>query len=173
SAFAILNPFTQSWIQALTLAADHPLARTIKPKLELVDHLSKSLPDVDRREAAKAMWSFAQAEHLTDLLWILPINQPSWVFDRDDIFMYLRNENTVAKELTLDDWLQALGIVPGSFRLTAEVTSGDWAGLVRKEAVRLQHAVSLGTAVGASTLHLPCTAHWDLKSWTVKFDQLD
>jgi hypothetical protein len=173
ASLAISNPFTQSWIQALTLAADHPLARTIKPKLELVDRLSKNLTDVDRQEAAQAMWDFAQSENLTDMLWLLPINQPTWVFDRDDIFMYERREADELGQRTYETWLGALGVVPGKFGLTAEVTSGDWAGLVRKEAVRLQHAVNVGAVQNASTLHLPCTAEWDMKKWAVRFEQVD
>jgi hypothetical protein len=168
----IREPFTQSWIQALTLAAENPVARNVKPALDLVDRVSKNLPDIDRRAAGRDLWAFASKERMTDFLWLLPTLQTNWLFDEDDIFAYTRRESpaNIRDEAA---WLAALGVDPVAVPLSAEVTSGDWAGFVRKEAVRLQKSHSLAANQGGSTLHLPCQASWDGKRWQVQFDQVD
>jgi hypothetical protein len=171
---SIANPFTQTWIQALTLAADNPLARTIKTKLEWIDRLSMSRQDADRLEAAKGLWEFSQSEGLQDLIWHLPVNAPTWVFDHDDVFTYSRNTADNAGDArNFERWLQVLGLAPGSFQLMAEVAGSDWTGLVRKEAVRLQHALDTTAVPQGANLNLPCTANWDSKAWTVRFDQVN
>ncbi len=180
----IAAPFSQSWIQALTLIADNPLARTIKPKLEWVNALSRSGGEADRDQAAKELWAFAESEGLKDLLWMLPIHGPLWRFADEERFIFrLRGAEgtpndagsvatTLATE-SLDEWRMALGLDPLTVPLMAEVFSGDWASLVRSEAVRLQQALNLSAVPAATTLQLPCTAQWDLKTWSVRFDPVE
>jgi hypothetical protein len=176
SATPITNPFTQSWIQSLTQAAEIPATRTIKAKLEWVDAVCLNRPDVDRMAAAKELWSFAETEGLSGLLQIVPTNHSPWVFDREDIFIYERTPEGLAelkRAWSLEAWTQSLGIQPSKFALVAEVTSSDWMALVRSEAVRLKQTLNTAAVTQTSTMHLPCTGRWDGKSWAVQFDQLD
>jgi hypothetical protein len=177
SSQPIANPFTQSWIQALTQAAEFPATRTIKAKLEWIDSISLNRPDVDRLAAAQELWDFAEAEGLGGLLQIVPTNQSTWVFDREDIFLYERSSDSLAElkaGWNFDKWTQAIGLQPTStFSLIAEVTSVDWMGLVRSEAVRLRQSLNTAAVTQTSTMHLPCTARWINNAWTVQFDQLD
>lgn len=183
----IAAPFTQAWIQALTLAADNPLARTIKPQLELINTLSRTRAEADRAQAAKELWQVAQREGLCDLLDILPIYRAQWVFQADDNFLYQRRDavdQPLAADATaavepratsgsFEAWRKAIGLEPLEVSLTAEVFSGDWASLVRSEAVRLQKALNTSAVAQATNLQLPCTARWDTKGWSISFDQVD
>lgn len=177
----IVAPFTQAWIQALTLVAENPLARTIKPQLELVNTLSRSRAEADRAQAAQELWQVVQHEGLSDLLKILPVHGAQWDFPSDDKFIYRRRDaaSTVSDSTEVvasdafDAWCRAMGLKPLEVPLTAEVFSGDWASLVRREAVRLQQSLSLSAVAHATTLHLPCTARWDTQSWSITFDQVD
>src|SRR5690606_29633032 len=74
---------------------------------------------------------------------------------------------------SFESWRQAIGLDSLEVPLTAEVFGGDWASLVRSEAVRLQQALSLSAMPQATTLHLPCTARWDKVAWSVSFDQVE
>lgn len=180
---AISSPFTQSWIQSLTLVASHPLARTIKPRLELVNTLSRSRAEADRAQAAKDLWELAQSAGLGELLDVLPVHRAQWKFPSDDNFLYRRRDaittddgvheasNVVSG--SFESWRQAIGLDSLEVPLTAEVFSGDWARLVRSEAVRLQQSLSLSAMPQATTLQLPCTARWDTASWSVSFDQVE
>ncbi len=175
-SLSIANPFTQSWIQALTQAAEIPATRTIKSKLEWVDSISLNRSDVDRLAAAQELWNFAEAEGLGGLLQIVPTSQSTWVFDREDIFLYERNQQSLADlkaSWNFEHWAQAIGLKPASFSLTAEVTSVDWMGLVRSEAVRLKQSLNTAAVIQTSTMHLPCTARWVNDAWSVQFDQLN
>ncbi len=182
SASAINSPFTQSWIQSLTLVASHPLARTIKPQLELVNTLSRTRAEADRAQAAKELWDLAQPAGLGELLDVLPVYKAQWVFSSDDNFLYRRRDSvtnsdgehaaSAAVSESFEVWRQALGLESLQVPLMAEVFSGDWASLVRSEAVRLQQSLSLSAMPQATTLQLPCTARWDTKSWSVSFDQV-
>ncbi len=183
----IAAPFSQSWIQALTLIADNPLARTIKPKLEWINALSRTGGEADRELAAKELWAFAESKGLKELLWLLPVQSSDWRFPDEERFIFrLRGtENatpnaasdkaTIAPEhaQSFEAWRMALGLAPVSVPLVAEVFSGDWASLVRSEAVRLQQSLNLSAVAAATTLQLPCTAQWDLKSWSVRFDPVE
>ncbi len=176
----IQSPFSQSWIQALTVVADNPLARTIKPKLELINALALSRGESDRADAAKQLWALAEAEGLTELLGVVPIAQSKWVFSADDVFLYERSSKAIGVSLAqrstnwnCDAWQQALGLVDTEVSLVAEVNGGDWASLVRQEAVRLQRAFNMSAVEQATTLRLPCTARWDTRSWSVRFDQVN
>ncbi len=175
-SLSIANPFNQSWIQALTQAAEIPATRTIKSKLEWVDTLSLNRPDVDGLAAAKSLWDFAESEGLGGLLHILPTSQSTWVFDSEDVFLYERSQPELAELKTawsFDHWTRAIGLQPTTYGLVAEVTSTDWMGLVRKEAVRLKQSLNTAAVTQASTMYLPCTARWSDNAWTVQFDQLD
>ncbi len=172
----INHPFTQSWIQALTLAAENPLVRTIKPKMDLIHSLSKSQTDADRQVSAQTLWDFAAAQGLVELLQILPTLEANWVFDTDDKFLYRRAEvdgHEPLGPLTFERWKQAMGLEASQFPLVAEVYCGDWTSLVRSEAVRLQKRLNTSAVLQTSTMQLPCTARWDTKQWSVQFDQVD
>lgn len=130
--------------------------------------------DPDRMDAARGLWEFAQSEGLQDLIWQLPANATTWVFDHDDNFAYTRDTaDNDGDARNFDRWLQVLGLAPGSFQLSAEVAGSDWTGLVRKEAVRLQHSLDTTAVQQGANLTLPCKASWDGTSWTVRFDQVD
>ncbi len=197
SAPSNFAPFTQAWIQALTLAAENPLARTIKPQLELVNTLSRSRAEADRAQAAQELWQVAQREGLSDLLNVLPVYRAKWDFPSDDKFIYRRRDAasttsdsaspnrspTTATETArtppaatsdaCETWYRAMGLKSLEVPLMAEVFSGDWASLVRSEAVRLQQSLSLSAVAHATTLQLPCTARWDTQAWSITFDQVD
>lgn len=176
----IQSPFSQSWIQALTVVADNPLAKTIKPKLELINSLVLSRGQADLADAAKQLWALAESFGLSDLLGIVPSARSKWTFRSDDAFLYERVGDSTSVTLaqqsngwSFDQWTQALGLVPTQVALTAEVNGGDWASLVRQEAVRLQKSFNMHAVEQANTLRLPSTAHWDTQAWTVSFDQVD
>ena len=183
SATAISSPFSQSWIQSLTLVASHPLARTIKPQLELVNTLSRSRAEADRAQAAKELWDLAQRAGLSELLDVLPVYRAQWSFPSEEKFLFRRRDATTTDEGvheastiasgSFESWRKAIGLEPLEVSLTAEVFSGDWASLVRSEAVRLQKPMSLSAVPQATTLQLPCTARWDRSNWSVSFDQAD
>jgi hypothetical protein len=179
---SIQSPFSQSWIQALTSVAENPIARTIKPRLDLVNALVLARTETDRLDMARQLWDLAEQSGLTELLRVVPTARTQWVFDSDDVFLYRRVASslpsTTASKPTLgsfsfEAWQQAIGLLPTEVPLTAEIFNADWASLVRKEALRLQQSFSM-SAIGASnTLTLPCRARWDLKSWSVHFDSID
>ncbi len=201
AAPTIVAPFTQSWIQALTLVAENPLARSIKPQLELINTLSRSRAEGDRAQAALEMWQVAQREGLSELLSVLPVNGPVWNFSSDDRFIYRRRDADTASAAASDDrskpsscevarhstgglptastvadfdtWCSAIGLKPLEVPLTAEVFGGDWASLVRSEAVRLQKSLSLSAVAPASTQQIPCVARWDMRAWSIRFDPID
>ncbi len=170
----IYNPFSASWIQALAAAAANPVARTIKPKLELINVLSRTHAAADRSAAALQLWEFAESEGLKDLLCFLPVFESKWIFETDDVFLYQRRDSpSIESNISIELWQQAIGLEPIEVAMTAEVFSGDWASLVRSEAVRLQKSFSMSAVTQATTLQLPCTARWDKESWSVSFDQVE
>ncbi len=65
------------------------------------------------------------------------------------------------------------GIVSCETTIVAHVTNADWLSLVRQEAVRLQRTLSTSGMPSGMNLELPCTASWDLNSWSIRFDQAD
>lgn len=178
-AHEIQSPFTQSWIQSLTLAASNPVARTINPQLQLLDKLYRSGAEQERIEAARKLWEVAVEMGLDELLSIVPSNQSEWLFQEDDIFVYHRRESAAvpaAKESEVknyETWAQAIGISPLSVQLTADVFSGDWASLVRSEAMRLSKSLNTNAVAKSSTINLPCVATWENEAWKVQFEQVD
>ena len=163
--------FTQHWLQSLTLVAREPVAQQIKPWMDTIDDISRASTEVDRGAAARRLWDFAQSEGLRSLLEILPVEQPAWLFDRDDPFQYRR----VGRDEITDfvTWSKCLGIEACAVALAAEVTSRDWLNLVRQEAVRLQKTMSTAGLPPGLNLQLACKAVWDLKGWSVRFDQAE
>lgn len=168
---SIANPFTQSWIQALTLSADNPVARRIKPRLDLIDRVSMTRAGTERVEAAQELWDFAVEFGLTGVLAIVPLREAHWAFADEDRFLF-----QLSKPLELESlshWCQCLGIEPGKFELTAEVTNSDWTTLVRSEAVRLQKPFN-STATGSENiLHPKCHAEFDGAGWSIRFAEVD
>lgn len=165
---SVENPFTQSWIQALTLASDRPITRTIKPKLDWIDILSRSHL-AGRELAARELWEYAAKVPLLPVLTILPIREARWEF-QDEKFLFRQEQ--VPQLKSLEDWSTQLGIVAADFGLIAEVTGTDWAGLVRQEAVRQQRSFSTAAGGGAN-LQLPCTARWEADQWVIRFDAVE
>jgi hypothetical protein len=178
----IQSPFSQSWIQALTSVAENPLARTIKPKMDLVNALVLARAETERLDVARQLWEVAEQAGLTELLRIVPTARSQWVFDSEDVFLYRTVASTLPPTsasatplvgLDFESWQRSIGLVPTEVALTAEIFNGDWASLVRKEALRLQQSFSM-SAIGASnTLTLPCRARWDLNCWSVQFDSIE
>jgi hypothetical protein len=163
--------FTQNWLQSLTMVANDPVAKRIKPLVDTVNGLTRMNSESDRLTAAQQLWEFASKNDLQNLLDVMPIQQPIWLFDRDDVFTYQR---TAADALqNFEQWCSWLGITECSVPLTTEVSNSDWLSLVRKEAVRLQRAMNTAAMPQGMNLKLPCTAKWDASRWSVQFDQVD
>ncbi|MGN6547852.1 MAG: hypothetical protein ACTHK7_22645 [Aureliella sp.] len=163
--------FTQTWLQSLTLVARNPVAQGIKPLLDTINDLCQPSAQADRPAAARRLWDFGAAEGLQNVLTILPVQQPNWLFDRDSSFTFKRTGRDEIADF--ETWSKCLGIEPNEVPLVAEVTSRDWLNLVRQEAVRLQKAMSAAAISPGLNLSLPCTAAWDLKGWSIRFDQAD
>jgi hypothetical protein len=163
--------FTQHWLQSLTLVAREPVAQQLKPLLDTIDELGRTGSESDRTAAAQRLWDFAEREGLRSVLEILPVEQPDWTFDREDPFSYRR----VGRDQIGDfaTWAQCLGIAPCEVPLVADITSRDWLNLARQEAVRLQQTMSTAGLPQGLNLQLNCKATWDLKGWSVRFDQAE
>lgn len=168
--------FTQQWLQSLTLAAKEPVAQQIKPLLENINELTRQHGEGDRVNNARRLWDFCAAEGLLALLEIMPVSQPTWVFDRDDNFAYTRRgadqigAPAATTGLDFDTWTQWVGLQPGKIPLHAEVNSRDWQSILRQEAVRLQQTLNTAAMPAGLTLRLNCHAEWDLKHWAIRFD---
>lgn len=183
SADSLSNPFTKSWIQALTAAAEHPITRTIKPKLDWIDQLSLNRAEGNRTEAARELWDYGEQTGLTSLLKVLPVgsdwdnpNTTQWQFPEDEMFLFGLRQ--IAKEEATDSdafqrWCQQLGIVPLDVPMFAEVTATDWSNLVRQEAVRLQKSFNPSAVASKSTMQIECVGSWDLTQWEIRFASVD
>lgn len=163
--------FTQTWLQSLTLVARNPVAQGIKPLLDTINDLCQINADTDRMAAAKRLWDFGASDGLQSVLAIMPVQQPDWLFDRDSPFVFQRTGRDEIADF--ETWTKCLGIQANEVALIAEVTSRDWLNLVRQESVRLQKAMSAAAIPGGLNLRLPCTAAWDLKGWSIRFDQAE
>lgn len=163
--------FTQNWIQSLTLVAQEPVARQIKPLLDSINDVSRMNSEADRMASARRLWDFAIAERLKGLLEVLPVQQPQWTFADDETFIFERSGKISIPDFAT--WAQCIGVAPGEFAMTAKVTSRDWLTLVRQEAVRLQRSMNTAAMPQGMNLSLSCTAQWDLKAWSIRFDQAD
>ncbi len=171
--------FTQQWLQSLTLAAKEPIAQQIKPLLETVNELTRQHGEGNRLDSAQRLWDFCSREGLLSLLELMPIEQPNWVFDRDDNFAYTRRsiEQTagpaVKPPLDFPSWTQKLGLENCRVPLTAEVNSRDWQSILRQEAVRLQQTLNTAAMPSGLTLRLNCHAEWDKQHWAIRFDDAE
>lgn len=163
--------FTQQWLQSLTLVAREPAAQKIKPLLETVNDLCRVHSETDHMISAQQLWDFGVSEGLQSVLGIMPLQQPGWVFDRDDPFTYERSEQSEASDFS--QWLKCLGVEEGEFALKADVSSRDWLSLLRQEAVRLQQSLNTAAMPSGLNLQLGCKAVWDLKGWSIRFDQAE
>ncbi|MFO1064700.1 MAG: hypothetical protein U0892_12625 [Pirellulales bacterium] len=163
--------FTQNWIQSLTLVAQDPVARSIKPLLDTISLLCGINVEGNPREAAERLWQFAEQNGIKDLLAIMPIQEPDWTFDRDDPFVYRRAGQSEISDF--ENWLGMLGLAEHDVSMTAEVTSKDWLNLVRQEAVRLQRSMNTAAVGPGMNLKLPCKGHWIDKGWSIRFDSAD
>lgn len=163
--------FTQQWLQSLTLVAREPVAQSIKPMLETINELGRLHAEGDRLVSAKKLWEFCSTEGLLPILELMPLQQPVWTFDPDDMFAYSRPGRSSLTDF--DSFCQCLGMVPGEVALKAEVNSRDWLSMLRQEAVRLQQTLNTGGIPAGLTLHLDCTARWDLQGWAVRFAQAE
>lgn len=167
----ISNPFTQSWIQALTQAADSPVARTIKPKLELIDKISLQRSDGERDVAAQELWDYAVECNLTSVLSILPAMRPAWEFPDDDRFQFERKNIEEITDFAM--WQTHLGLQPARFSMKSSVTSSDWTTLVRDEAVRQQKPFNSTAFSNSNKVEPDCVAVWDTSKWTIRFDDIE
>ncbi len=165
--------FTMNWLQALTLAAREPIAREIKPLLDTVADISRTTTEADRIASAKKLWDYAESVDCTSLLHLIPIQQPDWSFESEDIFIYRRSRPDEFQKLNFESWTSALGLTPCTVSLEASATTKEWTSLVRQEAVRLQKSINAGAVPAGLNQQLPCHATWDLQAWTVRFTEPD
>lgn len=163
--------FTQQWLQSLTLVAREPAAQKIKPLLDTINDLSRVHIETDRMLSAQRLWDFGTSEGLESVLSIMPIQQPGWVFDRDDPFVFERTDREEINDFPT--WTKCLGAQEGEVSLTAEVASRDWLTRLRQEAVRLQQSLNTAAVPAGMNLRLGCKAVWDLKGWSIRFDQAE
>ncbi len=171
SSATIQHPFTQSWIQALTAAAGSPVARSIKPKLEWIDHISLQRSDGAREAAAQELWTYAESVGLRDVLAIVPAAETRWEFPEDERFVFERQQPLQISNF--DQWCSHLGLRAGEHALQAEVTQSDWTSWVRQEAVRLQQPFNAAAIASSLTLHVPCQALWDGSRWKLQFEDAE
>ncbi len=168
--------FTQQWLQSLTLAAKEPVAQQIKPLLETINELTRQHGEGDRLEAAKRLWDFSSSHGLLPMLNLMPLHQSNWVFDRDDVFLYTRRAgdqnggSATTPPADFEIWTSLLGLRPCEVPLSAEVNSRDWQSRLRQEAVRQQQTLNTAAMPSGLTLHLNCHAVWNLKHWSIRFD---
>ncbi len=161
------KPFTENWLQALTLSVGSPSARLVKPLINDIDSISQAREISEQLAAAERLWSFAEENKLTELLTLLPTFENSWAFSDEETLAYRREMSS--RNVNKDRWLIELGLVPGEFSLVATITSGDWAELLRREAVRLRKTLSAQSMQTTPTLEKHVTAKWASNAWKTSF----
>lgn len=165
------KPFIENWIQSLTRSAGDLTAQRIKPMIDVINNLGKIDPEVDSLKTADKLWDFCTTEGLVGLLNFLPTQQPEWLFDPDDIFVYVRRN--CEPVTTQDAFRNAIGAQPAELAMTARVTSGDWTNIVRNEALRQRKSMNVTVFPDGNNLELASTAKWDGKHWQIAFEQID
>ncbi len=168
---AASKPFTENWLQTLTLSVGSPSARLVKPLINDIDSVSQTRDPAEQLQAAERLWQFAHENKLLPLLKLLPTQQQIWSFSEEETFNFERRGSKSIE--TKEDWLAALGIVPYQFELTATVTSGDWAEHLRREAVRLRKTLSAQAMQSSSTLDKATVAQWKDAAWHIHFVEAD
>jgi hypothetical protein len=167
--------FTESWLQALTLSANHEKARAIRPWLTTIQVLtaSESLPE--QKDEAIKLWNYAHEHNLAGMLELIPARSSPWHFEDDEDFVFTREPLAVSAspEDQKNVWLNDLGIDTSSIRAKARVTSQDWTTLVRKQAIRLSKPMNVNAFPSGDVLELDCTLEWSGRSWTARFAQPD
>ena len=163
--------FTEAWLQALTLAVSTPAARQVKPLINDLDSLSQAREAAEQTAASQRVWDFASQNHLLPLLKLLPIDSPQWQFDDEETFSF---EPTAAKRIeSLEDWRSALGITGCEVDLKASAVTSEWAGVLRREAVRHGKSISTALLPNTQSVQLNCTAAWDRQQWAVRIKEAE
>jgi hypothetical protein len=179
--------FTESWLQALTLSTSAPAARTVKPLLSDIDLLCQSRNVEERPAAAERVWDMAAQFDLIPLLSLVPTSRPVWHFYDEELFVFHNRSSLDSASQSPDasestrvftdklSWQAAIGVIPSEFSLDGVVTAGDWADLLRDEAVRQRRPMSMNAFVNdqKGTVTQPCTARFDSGNWTIRFNNAD
>jgi hypothetical protein len=163
--------FSENWLQALTLSISSPSARLVKPLMSDIDQISQSRDVQEQLAAADRVWSFSQENKIAPLLVLIPSQQTDWTFSDEEVFTY-QNESKANLE-SKEAWIQSLGLAPGEFVLKTTATSGDWAELLRKEAVRQRRPMSAQSMQTSSLLEQNARASWQDNQWKVRFELAD
>jgi hypothetical protein len=171
STAKIAKPFVENWLQALTLAVASPTARQVKPLISDIDAVSQTQELELQLAAGQRIWTYADENQLLPLLMLLPTQQSDWSFSSDDVFAYQASPDT--NITTMQRWFEHLGLSAGAFELTATVTAGDWAELLRREAVRQRRMSSAAAMQTSTTLERIVTAKWDGSKWLMVFADAD
>jgi len=80
--------FTESWLQALTLSADHSHARSIRPWLTTIQTLAASAPNAEQAQEAEKLWEYASGHGLLSLITCLPARSTPWRFEDDECYKF-------------------------------------------------------------------------------------
>ncbi|MFM2217165.1 MAG: hypothetical protein RL240_1483 [Planctomycetota bacterium] len=176
--------FTESWLQALTLSADHSHARSIRPWLTTIQTLAASAPNAEQAQEAEKLWEYASGHGLLSLITCLPARSTPWRFEDDECYKFSPVDSssnqtpngdavgtTDGSAITKERWLTELGISPVRFSGVAHVTAADWSNAIRKEAVKRGKPLNVTSIPAGNMLDLPCTLEWDLHQWKVSFTQ--
>ena len=161
-------PFNVNWLQSLTLAVQYPATLQVKPLITDIDTIGSFQPWPARLEAAKRLWSFAEAHALLGLLDALPWNQSRWHFPSEDRFFFEPDAST--RGTGLEPWLTRLGAQPTESALRAEITQLDWTELLRKEMMHHGRSLNMSSMPTGKVLSLPCRGVWDGNNWEFRFE---
>jgi hypothetical protein len=167
--------FTESWLQALTLSANHEKARAIRPWLTTIQVLCASETLPEQKDEALKLWNYAHQNDLEGLLELIPANSTPWHFEDDEEFVFtpVPDPGSNSLEIQQNHWLVQLGIADSSIRAKATVTSQDWTTLVRKQAIRRSKPMNVNAFPSGDVLDLDCLLDWSSRTWTVRFVQPD
>ena len=80
--------FTESWLQALTLSADHSHARSIRPWLTTIQTLAASAPNAEQAQEAEKLWEYASGHGLLSLITCSPARSTPWRFEDDECYKF-------------------------------------------------------------------------------------
>ena len=163
--------FTENWLQSLTLSVGSPSARLVKPLVNDIDSISQSREAAEQVAAANRLWDFASENKLAGLLFLLPTISENWFFSVGETLAFRRE--TPSTTMTKERWLIELGLAEGKFELQATITAGDWAELLRREAVRQRRTLSAQSMQTSTTLEKSVVGNWQANSWKISFVDAD